>query len=166
MVYVSWDNAVAFCKWATTVVGARYTSPLSIRLPTEAEWEKAARGTDGRLFPWGNEPPDQTRCNFGQNVGDTTPVGRYSPRGDSPYGCADLAGNVSEWCADWYGSGYYRSAPARNPPGPANGEYRVVRGGAFSYAPHYLRAAHRSSGDPISRYGSVGFRCVVGSPGK
>ncbi len=92
---VSWDDAVAFCSWLTQA------SSRDIRLPTEAQWEKAARGTNGNLYPWGNQPPDDVRCNFNMNVGDTTPIGTYSPDGDSPYGCADMAGNVWEWCADW-----------------------------------------------------------------
>jgi len=91
VVYVSWDDAQAFCKWA------------HCRLPTKEEWEKAARGTDGRKYPWGDQAPDETLCNFNNNVGDTTPVGQYSPQGDSPYGCVDMAGNVWEWVATEYG---------------------------------------------------------------
>ena len=86
--YISWYDAVAYCNWLSQVTGKPY------RLPSEAEWEKAARGTDGRIYPWGDEPSDEKRCNFGCNVGGTTPVGRYSPQGDSPYGCTDMAGNV------------------------------------------------------------------------
>jgi serine/threonine-protein kinase len=90
-IYVSWHDAVAFCRWASQ------QSDYLIRLPTEAEWEKAARGTDGRIYPWGNQPPTAELCNFRRGVGDTTPVGKYSPQGDSPYGVADMSGNVWEW---------------------------------------------------------------------
>ena len=88
VVNVSWDDAVAFCQWASQITGRR------IQLPSEAQWEKAARSTDGRLFPWGNDEPNASRLNFNSYVGDTTPVGKYSPAGDSPYGAADMAGNV------------------------------------------------------------------------
>jgi len=158
VVDVSWRDAVAFCDWLN---GEFRDLPLAIRLPTEAEWEKAARGTDGRLYPWGNEPLDKTRCNFGQNVGDTTPVGRYSPRGDSPYGCADMSGNVWEWCADWYAGDYYRSAPARNLAGPASGRARAVRGGAFGYGGRDARCAYRSGVEPDFLYWNLGF-CLLG----
>ncbi|MCB0015862.1 MAG: SUMF1/EgtB/PvdO family nonheme iron enzyme, partial [Anaerolineales bacterium] len=93
---VSWYEAVAFCAWAAEATGEK------VRLPTEAEWEKGARGTDGRTFPWGDAEPNEKLCNFDPNVGQTTPVGRYSPQGDSPYGCADMAGNVWDWTADWF----------------------------------------------------------------
>lgn len=95
VVNVSWENAAAFCQW-TSVLGQG-----EIRLPTEAEREKAARGTDGRVYPWGDQAPTATLCNFGENVRAATSVGQYSPQGDSPYGCVDVAGNVLEWCGDW-----------------------------------------------------------------
>lgn len=88
VVNVTWHDALAYCRWLGAKTG------LLVTLPSEAEWEKAARGTDGGIYPWGNDPPDDSRCNFGGRVGQTTPVGRYSPRGGSPYGCADMAGNV------------------------------------------------------------------------
>jgi formylglycine-generating enzyme required for sulfatase activity len=88
VVNVSWKDAMAFCQWASQVSGRH------VRLPGEAEWEKAARGTDGRIWPWGNQLPDEARYNFNDNVRDTTPIGQYNPQGDSPYGCADMAGNV------------------------------------------------------------------------
>lgn len=124
VVCVSWEDAAAFCAWASQVTGRE------VRLPSKAEWEKAARETDGRIYPWGNEGPDATRCNFNRNEGEITPVGKYSPRGDGPYGCVDMAGNGWEWCADWYDEDYYQTAPARNPPGPQEGTYRVLRGGS------------------------------------
>jgi len=94
--WISWRDAVAFCAWLKEETGQPF------RLPTEAEWEKAARGTDGRIYPWGDESPDESRCNFDRQVDDTTPIGRYSPQGDSPYGCADMAGNLWEWCSTAY----------------------------------------------------------------
>ena len=92
VVNVSMNDAVEFCEWARQISG------INLRLPSELEWEKAARGTDGRAYPWGNQSPDASRCNFNNNHGTTTPVGNYSKKGDSPYGCADMAGNVREWC--------------------------------------------------------------------
>jgi formylglycine-generating enzyme required for sulfatase activity len=89
--YVSWRDALAYCRWLSERTG------LPVMLPSEAEWEKAARGTDGRIYPWGDGAPRAELCNFDDNVGSTTPVGKYSPAGDSPYGCADVAGNVREW---------------------------------------------------------------------
>jgi len=99
MVNVSWHDALAYCRWLSRVSGRR------IMLPTEAQWEKAARGTDGRRYPWGNEEPDDWLCNFSKHVGHTTPVDEY-PHGVSPYGCHDMVGNVWEWCSDWYGEDY------------------------------------------------------------
>ena len=152
---VSWPAALAFCKWASDVTGVR------VRLPTEAEWEKAARGTDGRIYPWGNSSPDSSLLNFNRNVGDTTKVGGY-PDGASPYGVLDMAGNVSEWVADWYKGSYYANSPSENPVGPSSGSGHVLRGGSWSSDEDVVRAAARGWGDPSDSfsYDNVGFRCA------
>ena len=155
LVYVNWQDAADFCEWAAKVSGAR------VRLPSEAEWEKAARGTDGRSYPWGDAAPDAQRCNFNEHVKDTTPVGKYSPAGDSPYGCADMAGNVWEWVADWYGS--YTSTPVSNPSGPKTGTSRMLRGGSWNKNNGNMRSSYRNLNDPSYTNYDIGFRCARGT---
>ena len=146
---------MTFCTWASQV------TRREVRLPTEAEWEKAARGADGRIYPWGNTNPNARRCNFALNINSTTPVERYSPHGDSPYGCADMAGNVWEWCADWFDSRYYKATPARNPLGPQKGQDRVLRGGSWNSNAKNVCSAHHYWFAPTGMYDGLGFRCVV-----
>ncbi len=159
VVRVSWDDAVAFCAWASQTTGRKVT------LPTEAQWEKSARGTDGRIYPWGNEAPNANLANFNNNEKGTTVVGKYSPTGDSPYGLSDTAGNVWEWVADWYDDIYYASSPASNPQGPTTGQYRVLRGGSWYNGSDFVRAANRDGSAPIDRADDLGFRVVVSAPG-
>ena len=146
VVNVSWDDAKLFCEWSGK------------RLPTEAEWEKAARGTGGQNYPWGYEF-DQSRVNNNQVVGDTTRVGSY-PNGASSYGVMDMAGNVGEWVADWYDASYYRVSPERNPTGPASGNHHVQRGGSFGSNAGGIRAAIRFNYIGPSDV-NIGFRCVL-----
>jgi formylglycine-generating enzyme required for sulfatase activity len=146
VIYVTWDQARTYCQWAGG------------RLPTEAEWEYAARGPDGHVYPWGNDPPNDTLANYTRNEGDTTQVGAY-PGGQSWVGTMDMAGNVFEWVNDWYGS--YPSEPQMNPTGPATGAYWVLRGGGWSSDEEHLRAANRYGYLPGARHQAIGFRCVV-----
>jgi serine/threonine-protein kinase len=155
VVQVNWHDAVAYCEWLSRLTGRQ------VRLPTEAEWEKAARGSDGRIYPWGSDLVDAQRCNYGLNVEDTSRVGQYSPAGDSPYGCVDMSGNVWDWCADWYAGNYYASSPGSSPPGSGEGKFRVVRGGSWHFQAWLVRSAYRLWCPPVFRNTDQGFRCLL-----
>ena len=137
---VNWDSAVAYCNWVSAKTGKKY------RLPTEAEWEKAARGTDQRRYPWGNEI-DHSDANFvgGETFDTGMKVGSFPKERFAAHGAFDMAGNVWEWCSDWYERDYYSVSPRKNPKGPATGAYRVVRGGSFFQEPFDLRTYGRGA---------------------
>jgi formylglycine-generating enzyme required for sulfatase activity len=142
---VAWDQADTFCRWR----GAR--------LPTEAEWEFAARGTDGRKYPWGNDEPGIAQLHW--QARETVPVGGH-PSGASPFGVLDLAGSVWEWTGDWYAP--YGAAEQRDPTGPSSGTVRVDRGRSlFGPKPSSVRATSRNKSDPALRLSSLGFRCAM-----
>ncbi|MGC4053841.1 MAG: formylglycine-generating enzyme family protein [Paludibaculum sp.] len=162
---VNWDSATAYCKWLSAKTGHRY------RLPTEAEWEKAARGTKQTRYPWGNEIGRERANYVGAQKYDTVQIAGFydgTRRGTlqtqsnaSPYGALDMAGNVMEWCRDWYGRTYYSESPRRNPQGPASGAYRVVRGGSFFLEAPELHSYARSAAWPsFQAHRMIGFRAV------
>ena len=155
MVLITWQEAHNYAKW----VGGG--------LPTEAQWEKAARGIDGRLYPWGNDwDPAKLCCSIAKKQSGSKPVGSF-PEGASPFGCLDMAGNVWEWCEDWYGEDYYANSPELNPTGPDTGADHVSRGGSWDYDNTFVfRCTNRSGGTPTSRVDNYGFRCIVSPPGQ
>jgi formylglycine-generating enzyme required for sulfatase activity len=149
VVDVTWDDALAYCRWLE-----KYTM-ISVTLPSEAEWEKAARGADGRCYPWGNRPPTEELCNFHHS----TPVGHYSPQGDSPYGCADMAGNVWEWTRSAYKSYPYRPTDGREK--LEQEATRVVRGLTFNNQEWMTRCAFRHHLAQVLHLNTLGFRIAV-----
>jgi len=155
VVTVSWFDAVAYCDWLTRTSGRRY------RLPTEAEWERAARGgAEGLIYPWGNTPP-QSRPGYDTRWrSSTAPVAQEPP---NAFGLYDVCENVHEWCGDWYSATYYAESPSHNPPGPDTGTRRASRGGSWRHKVKISRCAARSSIPPGFRYADYGFRVASAS---
>ena len=159
--YVSWLDAQAYCAWLTEKVGP--AGEGGAHLPTEAQWEFVARGTSGRDYPWGDEAPTPEHTNFQESgIEDTAPVGAHS-QGATPDGVHDLAGNVRQWCQDWYGR--YGEGSEEDPTGPSEGLDRVLRGSSFIDSAGTLRSGYRFNIKPDDRYGFIGFRVAWSDSG-
>jgi formylglycine-generating enzyme required for sulfatase activity len=154
VIYVSWFDASNYCQWMSSKTG------LTFKLPTEAQWEKASRGSEKRKYPWGDEEPQENLANYEYLINKTTPVNSY-PQGISPFGVMDMAGNVWEWCFDWYDEAYYNESPLQNPTGPESGISRVIRGGGWGYDASFLRTSNRNRWKPADYNNVTGFRIVL-----
>jgi sulfatase modifying factor 1 len=156
VVAVSWLDAVAYCDWLSSMASSRY------RLPTEAEWERAARGgAEGMLFPWGDDPPTSREAYHSRWKTGPEPVGKSQP---NHFGLFDMCENVHEWCSDWYGPDYYATSPERNPQGPEEGARKASRGGSWRHQIKISRCSTRSSIPPEFKYADYGFRVVCDEP--
>lgn len=158
VVNISWDDANTYCKWLAEKTKKNY------RLPTEAEWEKASRGENGLIYPWGVEFDPRKANTSESNVGDSSEVGQFSPNGDSVYGCADMSGNVWEWCEDFFDENIYKTRInkiSKDPLTPLKSYSHVVRGGSFKDVQYYARCAYRDKSNPLYSQNDYGFRVAL-----